>query len=261
MRSISIRRGAIPHPTQGSNQLSSYHPDPTLLKSSHPVIAFTAISTTTTPIYEHSMSSRQVPPYDSIPSQQKPRAILNHYFSGHVQGGNDGPQFMPFSQLPSELRLEVWKHFLRRHRLINIRVGSAKHSQRLEHPELESTYSITNTLGNTISAANYRLHVDPGHRRTSLFWVNHEARQAALKFYRIRIPCDIETCEEKRLLLYLNPEFDFLQIFPDIVPNNLVHFIYDLKAYDPLGVGVVNLGIHDLYSSSSLAEGMNTCAN
>ena len=86
------------------------------------------------------------------------------------------------------------------------------------------------------------------HRPSLLLQVNREAKQAALDFYRVHIPCNdnsrIITAQTPRCI-YLNPKFDILHIKTEGTSRNFVDFVHDVKAYDPQGYGISNLAVGD----------------
>jgi hypothetical protein len=117
-------------------------------------------------------------------------------------------------------------------------------------------YTHRNRLGNLISGRGYTLLMEGDGFAASfspLLWVNREARQAALSFYRIHLPIPRGNSPK---LLYLNPEHDLVYVARDpqdypptpdflqlqdliLAPFWLVHFLCDVKAYDPKGRGCV----------------------
>ena len=165
-------------------------------------------------------------------------------------------EFPIFSQLPLDISAAIWRCVLQCYRLIVIEVtedNSNNNNNQADDPQnlplSKSTHqeplsSRKNSLGNTISERNYHLRITTCHRLHPLFQVCHESRQAALQFYRVHIPSDFSTHGNQRCI-YLNPEFDFLHIKQQDAPHLLVDFVHDLKAYDPLGIGILNIGIGD----------------
>lgn len=149
---------------------------------------------------------------------------------------NDGHDFHHFPLLPPEIRQEIWLHALQRPRIIAIRFS----------------YLI---IPNYCEIPTYREKQEPyfvGANRSWLFndllRVGHEARRAALKFYRVRIPCTTQPG-----FLYFNPEYDFINFECTGLHScwmyvhkvlALIHFIHDLKfTYGPHQVGLLNLAI------------------
>jgi hypothetical protein len=171
--------------------------------------------------------------------------ILNDFHSDHSQAQEILPEFPLFPSLPIEISLAIWKCVLQRHRLISITVidNDGKNGSPPRSPS-QSLYTARNERGNTISGKNYRLSVTTNHRLSPLLRVSRVSRQAALEFYRVHIPGDFDI-HGQRECLYLNPEFDFLHLKPEGVPEILVDFVHDAKAYDPLGFGVLNMVIGD----------------
>lgn len=101
---------------------------------------------------------------------------------------------------------------------------------------------------------------------SKLLRVSSEAREVALRFYRVRIPCRLASAPEdvsernfhhgiRPGTLYFNPEYDFLQVnIASEVGDCLVEFLHYLKTvYDPIGVGLLNLAA-DLNNIGSFKE-------
>jgi hypothetical protein len=87
----------------------------------------------------------------------------------------------------------------------------------------------------------YRLH-------SKLLSVNRESREVALRFYRVHIPCYLQTSEDGiertiRSTLYFNSEYDFIHLSGRGPEHLFVDFLHDLKAYDPQDVGLLNLAL------------------
>lgn len=151
-------------------------------------------------------------------------------------------EFHIFSRFPSEISLMIWEHVLRSNRLIFINViynedGSSSSEQCLQSSDLPR-----NWLGNTISDEGYELRVITDHRISPLLQATRQSRQAALSFYRVHIPYNHRAHGEKHCF-YINPELDILRIKSKGPPELLADFIHDMKAYDPQGVGLLNIAI------------------
>ncbi len=168
--------------------------------------------------------------------------LLNDFSHSEAVGLQE---FLIFSRLPLDISAEIWRCALQCYRLIVIEVmgdnQAGRQSSTLETAHQEP-FNRVNNLGNTISKGEYHLRITTNHRLSPLFQVCHESRQAALQFYRVHIPSDYSTHGSQRCF-YLNPEFDLLHIKQQSAPHLLVDFVHDLKAYDPLGVGILNIGI------------------
>lgn len=148
-----------------------------------------------------------------------------------------------FGCLPKELRLQIWEAAVPRERLIRIYL-------RLPDTPAESPpprYLEKNHLGKPISGPRYRATVG-GHETNSKFLrVNKEARDVALAIYRIQMPLFVMTPgpdPSGSMTLYLSPEHDMFHIEADApVKETLVDFFWDMKAYDPKGVGLLKMAI------------------
>ncbi|KAF2679235.1 hypothetical protein K458DRAFT_490714 [Lentithecium fluviatile CBS 122367] len=179
------------------------------------------------------------------------------------------PTFHPFTRLPKELRLLVWRHALHRHRIIKLHLSDPD----LEDPTTfkDRMMALDDSLKNpSDDIARYRITIDGAQSLSKLLHVCRESREATLMYYRVHIPCrfmhanssDIGSnliCATGDTLLgkakggvdaatkpgtfYFNPDWDFLQItcWPE-TSLLLPPFLYHLKTqYDPRGVGVLNI--------------------
>jgi len=80
--------------------------------------------------------------------------------------------------------------------------------------------------------------------------VSSESRAAALRFYRVHIPCRLRKLDVNgfpiigRGIFHSNPEFDFLYLTADSpAQETVVDFLYRLKTvHDPQHIGLRNLG-------------------
>ena len=189
--------------------------------------------------------------------------ILNDYHSDSPPiGEQEGLlEFPLFPRFPPEIRSAIWRCALQRYRLISI--GVVHEGDNGPPPWARGDpwpYTARNRMGNTISGMKYHLNVVKDYRLSPLLRVSRESRQVVLRFYRVHIPCDWNAHGEQRLL-YLSPEFDFLQLHPVGVPEILVDFVHDVRAYDPQGIGIRNMGVDvpqpDINGNSLLPMGTN----
>lgn len=162
-----------------------------------------------------------------------------------------GRSFTLFPQLPTEIRLKIWRESLKRSRILALHIENKLplagiHGQPLPFQD--------GTPGRR-EGGDYRLRVDSDETCeacSKLFRVNNESRQAALEFYRVHLPCtfgnEMDPSNAKEGLLYFNPEHDFLDIVEQSYVagcRTLPHFLYDLKSkYDPQHVGLLNLAVN-----------------
>lgn len=165
---------------------------------------------------------------------------------------NDDSHFGLFPNLSTELRLHIWRYSLiEKQRLLQVQVQHPAHSDNSDSDPAHdvSPYSIKNAFDKLISSQNYSVTVKGHHLFSKLLRVNREARQAALEFYRVHLPCNIQstnTClGPTPSILYFNPEHDFIHLTRgrNGDPQSFVDFIHDLKAYDPHNVGLLNLAL------------------
>lgn len=152
--------------------------------------------------------------------------------------------FHLFPSLPKELRLDIWEEAVPRERLIRVYLSLLKERE----DKLPPRYLKKNHLGNPISGPRYKA-VAEGHQINSKFLcVNKEAREVALAFYRVHMPFSLRAPgtnrAEESTTLYLSPEHDVLHIEADApVKETLIDFFWDMKAYDPKGVGLAKIAI------------------
>lgn len=132
---------------------------------------------------------------------------------------------------------------MQRERIIHVELTS------IREKVIERYANINHLQRPTIEEAKYKLLVNGWQVLSKFLRVNSESRQEALSFYRIHIPCWFRGKgeEEQRQILHINPEYDFILPVPRTLTSGiLTDFLYDLKAYDPNGIGLVNLAINRL---------------
>ncbi|KAI1861682.1 uncharacterized protein JN550_010752 [Neoarthrinium moseri] len=181
-------------------------------------------------------------------SSYKARPVFNETYDGFRPASTSS--FPRFPDLPAELRLKVWEAALQRSRIITIRAWAGWRPSWEKQPE---RYSTRNELGHVVSGNMYSLYAD-SLPRPALLRVNRESRDAALVFYRVRLPFFREDQHGSGGLLrepeaarvwplYLNPEHDFLDT--DVADvQHLVDLLHDVKAFDPRGAGALNLMLY-----------------
>jgi len=190
-------------------------------------------------------------------------------------GGGGDVVFDQFSMLSAELRLLIWHCALEEFRLLEVMVEG----EWAPLPEVEGAvspsrdgpplYSTTNALNKLVSGRNYTVNVQGFPLYSKLLRVNRESRQAALEFYRLHIPCyfrrtDAYSKRAVRATLYFNPEYDIWHLDADgpaahFTEHVFVDFLYDFKAYDPRGIGLLNLALASdamiqLHSLANISE-------
>ncbi|KAG6368828.1 hypothetical protein INS49_003044 [Diaporthe citri] len=163
----------------------------------------------------------------------------------------DDRTFPLFSSLPKELRLQIWEEATPRERLVHVTICCRLYREKEKESDAPVRYLKKNHLGNPISGSEYQLFAEDGRLDHALLSVNREARQVVLDFYRIHIPAfcvqshhgkPIPHCYGERTTLHINPEHDVIQFqAQEPVRETLIDFLWDLKAYDPKGVGLLRL--------------------
>ncbi|KAJ5194792.1 uncharacterized protein N7498_008230 [Penicillium cinerascens] len=142
--------------------------------------------------------------------------------------------FTLFPLLPPEIRLLIWHHSLRRQRIVDVALEAC--TQR------DAPYGCTD-------GKQHRAVVSGHQVLSKLLRVNSEARQAALSFYRVHIPCQFFTSDREHvpttMTFYFNPEYDMLRFFfRNTVSDAFIHFLYHLKhTYDPQRAGLLRLAV------------------
>ena len=173
-------------------------------------------------------------------NETKSRTILNDFHSNRCRATEALIEYPKFASLPLELSLAIWKFVLQQHRFISITVREKSYDSSVPHIPPRLQYTAKNELGNTISGRDFQLTFNTNHRLSSLLHVSHESRQATLEFYRVHIPYGFDSQGDQKVL-YFNPEFDFLHIRPLDAAEDFVDLVHDFKAYDPLGLGILNM--------------------
>ncbi|KAJ2987383.1 hypothetical protein NUW58_g4536 [Xylaria curta] len=141
--------------------------------------------------------------------------------------------FTLFPLLPWEIRNLVWKNALQRRRLIQV-------SLKEDQPD-----GLTEQESSSIKYGRPSLYVNGFQLLSKLLRVNAEARNAALEFYRMRLPCVLmqpgKGGPRMRVDIFpFNPEYDILYFdaflhFPDFVSAIIMH--------DSRRVGLCNIAI------------------
>jgi hypothetical protein len=181
---------------------------------------------------------------------------------------NGDRTFHPFTRLPKELRLLVWRHALHRERIIRVHLAD---------PDFEDAEIALQMIDSR--RADYQQRKCSGHYSITIqghqvlskhLLISRESREETLAFYRVHMPCRFAQVPQQendkfgwfltRKLLenkleglivpgtfYFNPEWDILHItcFP-VADALIAPFVHDLRAkYDPRGVGLLNTLIDD----------------
>lgn len=173
--------------------------------------------------------------------------VFNDSFPDGATPAGGSSTFPSFPRLPPEIRLKIWRSFLQRRRIIQLELAAAR---RGGGDERAPPYTARNQLGRVLSGDEFHpfLHTLPP--RCRLLEVCHEARQAALAFLRVELPCHTRnqlarwhgTGEPARpITVHLNPEWDFLFITRYGSGKFLADFLHDFRAHDPKTRGVQHL--------------------
>ncbi|KAI0460681.1 hypothetical protein F5B21DRAFT_452860 [Xylaria acuta] len=144
---------------------------------------------------------------------------------------NEEYSFPQFALLPWELRNQIWKSALQQRRLIRVKL-------RERQPD-----GITEQESKDIKYGRPSLYVSGFQLLSKLLRVNSEARNAALEFYRVRLPCVLLRPGMEDDLSHIdvfpfNPEHDILW-FEDTY--HLLDFISAVVTYDSRRIGLRNI--------------------
>ncbi|KAK4233462.1 hypothetical protein C8A03DRAFT_19469 [Achaetomium macrosporum] len=190
---------------------------------------------------------------DTIIDNSAPVRLFNDvYWSRTTPPTTHNSRWAPFPRLPTELRLHIWLLFLRQHRMIELQLYVD-----VDEDGQSRRYTDCNGLGRVVSGRDYTVEIGGRAYAASLsplLWVNREARQATLSFYRVHLP--FPRYDGGRVL-YLNPEYDVVCIGPRAqgfslapVPTERIHrlnplpdFLHDVRAHDPRDQGVLHLAM------------------
>lgn len=180
-------------------------------------------------------------------------AIFNDTYLGGDTAADGSPTFPLFPQFPPEIRLKIWQGFLQRRRIIQLELAAARRGGGGgggDGDERAPPYTTRNELGRVLSGDEFHTYLHTSPPRCQLLAVCHEARQVALAFFRVRLPCHTRsqlaqwrgTDEPARpMTVYLNPEWDFLFITRYGSGKFLVDFLHDFRAHDPRSRGLQHL--------------------
>lgn len=169
------------------------------------------------------------------------------FVSRHLQIFNPQPRpteaFRLFPQLPAEIRQQIWECALTRERIFRVE---------LEDDKKEKNRGVGKDGNFDITRMRYVPVIRSCNIVSKILRVSREARQAALRFYRIRIPCQLDRKDGKGqvdAIFYFNPEMDILWMNNSAFgAYHFVNFLHHLRTADPLKIGLLNLCTteHDL---------------
>jgi hypothetical protein len=200
-----------------------------------------------------------IPQNESMIENKETVRLFNDVFFSRTAPPAIWDTWDPFPRLPVELRMSIWLLFLQRHRMIEVSIRAADDEDGTTYPGHDDDaqsrfYTHRNYLGRIVSGRGYTLYIKGRGYATSfspLLWVNSEARQAALGFYRVHLPFPRQAGGQ---VLYLNPEHDVIYVRPEYPPPTvrlrirpdtvLPDFLHDVRAYDPKDQGYVTYKSH-----------------
>jgi hypothetical protein len=143
--------------------------------------------------------------------------------------------------LSKELRLRIWEYSIEQYRLLEVKVEPPSDSRDT------LLYSTTNALNNLVSGRNYTAIIQGCQVYSKLLRISSESREVALRFYRVHIPCYLQTSKRNivKATFYFNPEYDFIHLRGEHLPveQSFIDFLHDFKAYDPKNIGLINLAL------------------
>ncbi|KAI3319854.1 hypothetical protein HD806DRAFT_525170 [Xylariaceae sp. AK1471] len=147
---------------------------------------------------------------------------------------NEKRDFPQFSLLPWELRDQVWKSALQRRRLIRVTLKQRQPDDITDQESRDTRYG-----GSSLFINGFQL-------LSKLLRVNSEARNAALAFYRVRLPCvlmrpGLKDSHTRVGVLLFNPEHDVLWFEHMDHPTHLTDFVSTILMYDSRRIGLCNM--------------------
>lgn len=171
------------------------------------------------------------------PRPPTPRAfdIFNDRHFSNYCGKSAQEVFSFFSELPRELRLEIWAVNLRQHRFLDVALsgptgtGDNQQAGRCNPSKVATHQAFFRSRLASLSP---------------LLSVCRESASVAKSFYSIRIPCS--TTLNHAVFMPLSPEWDILNIYTHNVDDSararvLSEFLHDLKTADLHGHGALHL--------------------
>ncbi|KAI0204780.1 hypothetical protein F4808DRAFT_456525 [Astrocystis sublimbata] len=157
--------------------------------------------------------------------------------------------FPLFAQLPPELRQMIWRHSLQQTRMLTLLLRSHYLMDLFLSHKVESPLPSVSQGGPCAVVIGSSCRV-----LSKLLRVSSEARETALLFYRVHIPCRMVRKDDKHLIgseegmLYINPEFDFVRLKSEgskddamLMTPSFIHYVKVVM--DPRRVGILNLAI------------------
>lgn len=185
---------------------------------------------------------------DTIKQSATMASHLQPFTPPQVQ--NTESKFHNFPQLPKELRDRIWHTSIQHTQIFHLHLYDLNYTPAPTKNTVEKGH-----LANGKQDQPFFAVTDEPQTKSKLFDVNRESREAALSFYRVRIPCWFRSKIAGGGVLtpgtlYFHPDHDFLRITAAwSVKNTLFPFLHLLNTnYDPLHVGLRNLiiGVNDL---------------
>lgn len=146
--------------------------------------------------------------------------------------------FHQFQELPLELRENIWAYSLPQQRLLTITVTGPRDYN-------AAPYSRKNNIGNIVSDASYRLHLDSTGIYTPQLYVNQEANRVTKRTYRVRVPRIGRSTSSNPSRLCFSPERDTILVTVEHEEDKayFAHFVHDALAYDPQQKGILHMAI------------------
>ncbi|KAH7008246.1 hypothetical protein EDB80DRAFT_763584 [Ilyonectria destructans] len=169
---------------------------------------------------------------------------MTYHSSHHLQIINTVPYgtgaFTQFTRLPLELRSVIWEQSLCHERLIRVELWPGSSPEHL-YEDQERTVRDQAKASLQLSET-FLIVLRNRHEISKLLRVCSESRQAALRFYRVQVPCYYKQLGSPPIegTFYFHPELDILDISGQ---NFFARFSHMLWAHDPRRVGLVNLGL------------------
>jgi hypothetical protein len=163
-----------------------------------------------------------------------------HHLQLYNPPRQDDRDFRLFSSLPIEIRLYIWELAIPPSRFLRVRLSNQPRYTRQQRVEAERTGGAEDLDANDC----YRVTLEGTQTVPALLHVTQESRAAALRFYRVQIPCRYNYPNDaKEATFYCNPEHDVVKVHAGRRSDNFVRFVRDMRDNDRKGVGLANLAL------------------
>ncbi|KAL4727930.1 hypothetical protein ACLX1H_004629 [Fusarium chlamydosporum] len=147
----------------------------------------------------------------------------------------EGTMFPQFVKMPYDVRASTWEQALSNQRLLRITLEKPESSSRNKNQrkKAKKTTRHGEVERESVSSMPYRVVLEERYAISKLFHVCAESRDAAKRFYRVKMGQ-----QTQEGTFYFQPDLDNLQVG---IAEHFSDFAFNLYQRDPLYVGLVNL--------------------